>query len=86
IGQIVVMIMFTIPNAIFYEAFLAFIGLGLPAPSASLGVLVNDGFQAMFSAPYLLIIPATIISILMLSFNLLADGLRDALDPKMKNK
>lgn len=86
IGQIVVMIMFTIPGAIFYEAFLAFIGLGLPAPNASLGVLVNDGFQTMFSSPYLLIIPSVVISTLMLSFNLLADGLRDALDPKMRNK
>lgn len=84
VGQIVIMIMFTLPGAIFYEAFLAFIGLGLPAPKASLGVLVNDGFQSMFVAPYLLIIPAIIISLLMLSFNMLADGLRDALDPKMK--
>lgn len=86
VGQIVVMIMFTIPGAIFYEAFLAFIGLGLPAPSASLGVLVNDGFQTMFSSPYLLAVPAVVISVLMLSFNMLADGLRDALDPKMRDK
>ncbi|MGL4849148.1 MAG: oligopeptide ABC transporter permease [Clostridium sp.] len=86
VGQIVVMIMFTIPGAIFYEAFLAFIGLGLPAPSASLGVLVNDGFKVMSSNPYLLAIPAVVISVLMISFNMVADGLRDALDPKLRNK
>ena len=76
--------MFTIPGAIFTEAFLSFIGLGLQEPQASLGVLINDGYQAMRNNFYLLLYPAIIIISLMVSFNLLADGLRDALDPKMR--
>jgi oligopeptide transport system permease protein len=76
--------MFTIPAAIFTEAFLSFIGLGLQEPLASLGVLINDGFQAMRNHFYLLLFPALVIVGLMVCFNLLADGLRDALDPKMK--
>ena len=84
LGPIIVTSMFTIPGAIFTEAFLSFIGLGITAPEASLGSLVNDGFRYIKSYPYLLIIPSIAISILILSFNLLADGLRDALDPKMR--
>lgn len=86
IGQIVVMIMFSLPSAIFYEAFLSFIGLGLQPPMASLGVLINEGFQALQNYPYMMFIPATILCILILSLNLLADGLRDAVDPKMRNQ
>lgn len=84
IGQIVVMATFTIPGAIFYEAFLTFIGLGLPIPMASLGVLVRDGYEAIQTIPEMLIIPALIMVMLMLSINLLANGLRDALDPRMR--
>ncbi|WP_353949398.1 ABC transporter permease [Sporolactobacillus sp. Y61] len=84
IGLIIINMMFTIPSAIFTEAFLSFIGLGLQAPQASLGVLINDGFQAMRTSFYLLIYPAIIITALMICFNLLADGLRDAFDPKMR--
>ncbi len=84
LGPIIVTSMFTIPGAIFTEAFLSFIGLGIAAPEASLGSLVNDGFRYIKSYPYLLIIPSVVISVLILSFNLLADGLRDALDPKMR--
>ena len=84
LGIIVINMMFTIPAAIFTEAFLSFIGLGLQEPQASLGVLINDGFDAMRNNFYLLAYPATIIILLMVSFNLLADGLRDALDPKMR--
>ncbi len=84
IGQIVVMATFTIPGAIFYEAFLTFIGLGLPIPMASLGVLVKDGYEAIQTIPEMLLIPALIMVMLMLSINLLANGLRDALDPRMR--
>jgi ABC-type dipeptide/oligopeptide/nickel transport system permease subunit len=84
IGQIIVMATFSIPGAIFYEAFLTFIGIGLPIPMASLGVLVKDGYEAIQSIPSMLWIPATVMSILMLSINLLANGLRDALDPRMR--
>jgi len=84
LGIIIINMMFTIPGAIFTEAFLSFIGLGLQEPQASLGVLINDGFQAMRNNFYLLMYPAIIIILLMVSFNLLADGLRDALDPKMR--
>ncbi|MDT3424970.1 oligopeptide transport system permease protein [Paenibacillus forsythiae] len=83
-GPIVVNVMFDLPTAIFFEAFLSFIGLGLQAPLASLGVLINDGFKQMRMFPYKLVIPAVMISLILICFNLLADGLRDALDPKTK--
>ncbi|MFD1929642.1 oligopeptide ABC transporter permease [Sporosarcina siberiensis] len=83
-GPIIVTVMFTIPTAIFFEAFLSFIGLGLQAPLASLGVLIEDGYKSMRYFSYKLIYPALVISLTMISFNLLADGLRDALDPKMR--
>ena len=86
VAPIVVMMMFSLPNAIFYEAFLSFIGLGLQPPMASLGVLINEGFQALQNYPYMMFIPATVLCILILSLNLLADGLRDAVDPKMRNQ
>jgi oligopeptide transport system permease protein len=84
LGPIIITTMFTIPSAIFTEAFLSYIGLGLEAPLASLGTLVNDGQKTLQTYPHMLFIPATVISLLILSFNLLADGLRDALDPKMR--
>ena len=80
----IIMIMMSIPNAIFYEAYLSFVGLGLPIPMASLGTLINDGFNSITIYPYMMVIPVIIFSILMLSFNLFGDGLRDALDPTMK--
>lgn len=83
-GQIIVMCMMTIPNAIFTEAFLAFIGLGIPAPLASLGSLISDGFKSMTMYPFMVAYPVAVLALLMLSFNLMADGLRDAFDPKMK--
>lgn len=85
LGQIIIMITFSIPSAIFYEAFLAFIGLGIPAPYASLGVLINDGYKLMKTGTYLMIVPSIVISLLMLSLNIFANGLRDAVDPKMKD-
>lgn len=83
-GQIIVTLMFSIPNAIFMEAFLAFIGLGIPAPMASLGSLINDGYKSAIAYPHMVVIPVIILAVLMLSFNLVADGLRDAIDPQMK--
>ena len=85
-GQLIIMSMFSIPNAIFYEAFLAFVGLGVPSPQASLGTLINDGFDSILVTPYMVIIPVIVLAILMLSFNLAADGLRDAFDPTMKER
>ncbi len=83
-GQLIIMSMFSIPNAIFTEAFLAFIGLGVPAPLASLGSLISDAFKSFTTHPYMIIPPVIVLAVIMLSFNLLADGLRDAFDPKMK--
>lgn len=85
-GQLIIMSMMTIPNAIFYEAYLAVVGLGLAVPQASLGTLINEGFNSILVYPYMMIIPALILAILMLSFNLFGDGLRDALDPTMKER
>jgi oligopeptide transport system permease protein len=83
-GPIIVSVTFTVPSAIFFEAFLSFIGLGLRPPLASLGVLINDGYRLMKIYPHEFIIPAIAISLIMLSFNLLGDGLRDSLDPKLR--
>lgn len=83
-GQVIIMSMFSVPNAIFYESFLAFIGLGLQPPMASLGVLISDGYKSVLVYPYLVAFPVIVLAVLMLSFNLVADGLRDAFDPKMK--
>ena len=82
---IIINTMFTIPGAIFFEAFLSFIGLGLQPPAASLGTLINDGYQLMQFQPHILLFPSIVLSLLMIAFNLLGDGLRDALDPKMKD-
>ncbi len=83
-SQLIVMSMMSIPNAIFYEAYLSFVGLGLTVPNASLGVLINDGFTYFLSYPHMVAIPVIVLGALMLSFNLFGDGLRDALDPTMK--
>ncbi len=85
LGIIIINTMFTIPNAIFFEAFLSFIGIGLQPPAASLGTLIDDGYKVMEHQPYVLLFPAIVISVLMIAFNLIGDGLRDALDPKMKD-
>lgn len=83
-SSIIVMAMFTVPSAIFSEAFLSFIGLGLKPPLASLGTLVNDGQKSLQTFPHMLMYPALVLSLIILCFNLVADGLRDALDPKMR--
>ena len=84
LGAIVVTSMFTVPSAIFFEAFLSFIGIGVPAPKTSLGSLVNDGRAMLLIHPHELFIPAIILSLLILFFYLFSDGLRDAFDPKMR--
>ena len=86
VGQIIVVAMFSIPSAIFLEAFLSFVGLGVPAPMASLGSLVSEGYKSLTTYPHMIIYPIIVLSLLMLSFNLFADGLRDAFDPKMKTR
>ncbi|QED50196.1 oligopeptide ABC transporter permease [Cytobacillus dafuensis] len=83
-GPIIITTMFTIPTAIFTEAFLSFIGLGLQPPIASLGTLINDGYKLLRIYPHMLVFSSIIISLIMISFNLIGDGLRDALDPKMR--
>ena len=85
IGQIITQTMFSIPHAIFTEAFLAFVGLGIPAPMASLGTLISDSYKSFTTHPYMILSPLIVLALLMLSFNLVADGLRDALDPKQKD-
>lgn len=84
LGLIIIQLMFTIPNAIFFEAFLSFIGLGIQIPDASLGALIEDGYQQLRFYSYMLWVPAGILVVLMIGFNVLADGLRDAFDPKMR--
>ena len=84
VSVIVINVMFTIPSAIFTEAFLSFIGIGLAEPQASLGVLINGGYQVLRMYPHVLIFPAIVIVLIMVCFSILGDGLRDALDPQMR--
>jgi oligopeptide transport system permease protein len=84
LGPIIVSVTLGIPSLIMTEATLSFIGLGVPPPFPSWGQMLNDGWKAMRSDPHLIIFPAVILSLTMLAFNFLGDGLRDALDPKMK--
>ena len=84
VGPITTQIMFSIPTAIFTEAFLSFVGLGIPVPMCSLGSLISDAFNSFTTHPYQIIPPIIVLALLMLSFNMLADGLREAFDPKFK--
>lgn len=84
LSSVIVMAMMSVPGAIFMESFLSFVGLGIPAPQASLGSLISDGYNHMLMYPYQLAIPAVFFGLLMISLNLFGDGLRDALDPKQK--
>lgn len=83
-GVIIIWLMFSIPSAIFFESFMSFLGLGIGAPIPSLGSLASDGKQFLMSQPYILFAPSIVLSMIMLTFNLIADGLRDAFDPKMR--
>jgi oligopeptide transport system permease protein len=84
LGIIIVQITFVVPQAIFVEAFLSFIGLGVRVPLASLGYLLSDGASNIRLYPFRLLFPTAVFSLILLSFNVLGDGLRDALDPKMR--
>lgn len=84
-GPIIVNLTLTVPSAIFAEAFLSFIGLGVAPPKTSWGSMINDGVAVMLSGYWWrLVFPAILISVAMFAFNVFGDGLRDALDPKMR--
>ena len=85
ISVVIISTALQIPNAIFTESFLSFLGLGVNAPMPSLGSLASDALNGVSSYPYRLIIPAVVISLIVLSLNLLGDGLRDAFDPKLNS-
>ena len=84
-GQLITMAMFSVPSAIFTEAYLSFLGLGIPQPQASLGTLISDGYKSLTVHPYMIMSAIAVLALLMLSFNLFADGLRDAFDPNQKH-
>jgi oligopeptide transport system permease protein len=84
VGPILVTLTMLIPSAIFIESFLSFIGLGVTPPLASWGTLTADAVETMRSYPYQLFFPAAAICLTMFAFNMLGDGLRDALDPKTR--
>lgn len=85
ISVVIISTVLQIPNAIFTESFLSFLGLGVNAPMPSLGSLASDALNGLKSYPFRLIIPAVVISLIVLSLNLFGDGLRDAFDPKLKD-
>ena len=85
ISVVIISTALQIPNAIFTESYLSFLGLGVNAPMPSLGSLASDALNGITSYPYRLVIPAIVISLIVLSLNLFGDGLRDAFDPKLKN-
>ena len=84
ISVVIISTALQIPNAIFTESFLSFLGLGVNAPMPSLGSLASDALNGISSYPYRLVIPAVVISLIVLSLNLFGDGLRDAFDPKLR--
>lgn len=85
-GPVIVLLTFQIPSNILSESFLSFLGLGLQPPYSSWGVLANDGWRSLSSYPHLMISPGVAIFLAMLAFNLLGDGLRDAVDPQMRGR
>lgn len=85
IGTLIVTTTLQIPSSIFTESFLSFLGLGVAIPMPSLGSLASDAINGLNTYPYLLLSPAILISLIILSFNLFGDGLRDAFDPKLKS-
>jgi len=86
LGVVAVYVTLTIPQVILVESFLSFLGLGVQEPQTSLGALVNDGASQMERAPWMLLIPATLLAVVLMAFNFLGDGLRDALDPRQKSR
>ncbi len=85
IGPIITQVMFSIPVAIFTEAFLSFVGVGIVLPQCSLGSLIEAGFNNITVLPYQILPPITVLALLMLGFNLVGDGLREALAPKLED-
>lgn len=84
LAPVIVSIAFSVPLAIFAEAGLSFLGIGIKPPTPSWGVMINEGFAVFAGTPTMVLLPALCIAIVMLSFTFLGDGLRDALDPRMK--
>ncbi|HEY8677565.1 MAG TPA: ABC transporter permease [Candidatus Dormibacteraeota bacterium] len=84
LGPIIVSLTFGIPRVIFLEAVLSYLGVGIRPPTPSWGVMLQDGYQAIFAYPHQVFVPAVAIAITMLSFSFIGDGLRDALDPRMR--
>ena len=86
VGRVICRAMIAVPGAIFSEAFLAYIGLGIAPPEPSIGILLSNGQSVLLQYPYQVIFPAVLISLLMVAFNLFANGLRDALDPTKRGE
>ncbi len=84
LGPIIVQATFGVPMAILFEAFLSFLGLGVPPPTPSWGAMAADGFHAIRISPHIVLAPAIALSLTLMAFNFLGDGLRDALDPRQK--
>ncbi len=84
LGPIIVSLTFGIPRAIFLEATLSYLGVGIPPPTPSWGIMISDGNQAIFAYPHQVLVPALALAITMLSFSFIGDGLRDAIDPRMR--
>lgn len=85
IGPIITQVMFSIPTAIFTEAFLSFVGVGIVLPECSVGTLIEDGFNNITTLPYQILPPILVLALLMLGFNFIGDGLREALAPKLED-
>ncbi len=85
IGPIITQVMFSIPVAIFTEAFLSFVGVGIVLPQCSIGSLIEAGFNNITIMPYQILPPISVLAILMLGFNLIGDGFREALAPKLED-
>ena len=85
VGPIITQVMFSIPTAIFTEAFLSFVGVGIMLPECSVGSLIEDGFNNITTLPYQIIPPIIVLALLMLGFNFIGDGLREALAPKLED-
>jgi oligopeptide transport system permease protein len=86
IGTVIVYLTLTIPQAILMESFLSFLGLGVQEPDASLGTLVNSGVSQMEQAPWMLLVPAALLAVILFCFNYLGDGLRDLADPRKQKQ
>ena len=84
LGPIIVSLTFGIPRAIFLEATLSYLGVGIPPPTPSWGIMISDGNQAIFAYPHQVLVPALALAVTMLSFSFIGDGLRDAIDPRMR--